>query len=338
MMCFALPEILRPGNKNLALWLSQEVKENNVESCGSKKAMPTDNLSTWLNTRYIANQTKKSSVVSKASTAARNLDMWLAETKRKLEAVDSQNRAIDSAQISVPIQEVRIQPLSSWLATTAASSNEQVKQSEVEIQSLSSWLATTAVSNESMSDMEQDATGKEITRKMSSLTLNKEDVSEWLHQDAKTATSMDTDEDMSDWLVYSTPSNSVAKTHHRSGFPMPQCHDLPAADWLAPGPETPVDAKFKALDLNTDNQKTMIRSWLEDNEFKDDEPFVEEEDEGLDQWLMVQSAGSKPITSQPSVVCSGSIADDDHSSIIVLEEDVKEQDEVASNFSWKFVY
>jgi len=299
-MCFALPEILRPENKNLALWLNQDTAAKESSQI-EKRSLPSDNLSTWLSTRYAANQTKKSNAINKSENDG-NLDMWLAEKRRKLEAVDQDNkgRLSNSSSSSVivrPLKVVENQPLSSWLHSG-----------------------------------QQDVLKyKEINRKMSNLSVASEDVSQWLRPDLETAGAAC---EMSDWLVYSS-AEEVTKTHHSSGFPMPQCHNLPVTEWLAQAPKTPLDDKLDAMNLDEDQ---MIRSWLEDSDFKDDDKHDDDED-GLDQWLLVPRTARNETTAKEVAAAD----DDDQSSIIVLDTNSEGQDQtsmeassVVSNYSWRF--
>jgi len=321
-MCFALPEILRPDNTNLALWLNQDLAKESLEA-GCRKTMPTDNLSTWLSTRYAANQNKKSSANNNKNSRPEettNLDMWLAEKRRKLEVVDRANRGLEANEADIivrPIQQLKTQPLSSWLQSNPS---------------------------------EPESPSSIIEAQMSNLSVvqNMDDVSEWLQspppQDV--ATGAVGQNEMADWLVYES-SDSVAKTHHASGFPMPESHLLPVQDWLVPAPKTPLDDRLAALDLEEDKNNVMIKSWLEDNNKQEEEMSkIDQEEQGdeLDQWLLVTDDSNcnaaKSVSSGIGSVVPAE--EDDQSSIVVLDEEdqadqlLQNQMEVASNFSWKF--
>ena len=68
-----------------------------------KKQLATDNLSTWLSTRYAANQTKKSNTeVQSNDLQEENLDMWLSQKRRKMSEQHSEKDS-DMSEVIFPI-------------------------------------------------------------------------------------------------------------------------------------------------------------------------------------------------------------------------------------------
>jgi len=325
-MCFALPEILRPDNRNLGHWLHSEIREAKAvkeSRFGDKQlTLPADNLSTWLSTRYAANQTKKASPSSNV-----NLDMWLAEKRRKFDHdADAAVSAVKSDVISDT-------------ASTAAMST--ISRSSEEDGSLSSWLHNKRkVAEEKPAPMDMIS---DVIEKMSSIATS--EASEWLVQSSQGATHHDEgssygDHGYSNWLLLSRGSRDAATGDKPSKFPLPEIHGLPVTQWLAQGPNTILDDPMRYMDLEGSSDQAMVRSWLDasvadpatSSEALEEALDVndgEEEDEDLSQWLVVpsQSTGEEK---------SKSALSDDQSSILVLDIDTEDEEEHDTS-SWRFL-
>lgn len=229
-MHFALPNSLLPDNKDLDFWLHQETKTAQV--CESpvveKKQLPTDNLSTWLSTRYAANLTKKSSEPAPVATAASDLNMWLAEKRRKLSENDGED-------------------ISMWLHPACAKSDDQDgKRKRCVVEDLATMT------------LEETATAARLCPALSNWQAQADlPLDVWLKDVGTAATATNEDvtpqgESAFEWL-----RGPVAEVRSEFVFA-----DLPVESWLSPPPPTPLDEGVERLALDP------VGSWLDESEFE----------------------------------------------------------------------
>jgi len=284
-MHFVLPTSLLPDNKDLDFWLHQETKTAQQSPVAEvKKHLPTDNLSTWLSTRYAANLTKKSSSseTSKASTV--NLDMWLAEKRRKLD-----NDAANDEEISkwlhpeTPQDKRKRSAIDESMSTLTL---EEIPPQQARLcPALGNWQA--------QADMPLDAWLKNNSATNANQGMNKDCGDEWL---------------------------SVAATEAKSGFVYPE-DSLPVQSWLAQPPPTPLDEGIQRLGLEQSNQSS-VESWIQDSQEQFAVDDKEEVDDEMSQWLLVEGQGGRTradslATDEGSsiVVLDSAVADDDSKSV-----------------------
>jgi len=346
-MVFALPQSLLPNNKNLDIWLHQETKEAKVSdsSTSEKKALPSDNLSTWLSTRYAANLSKKA--------AGGNLDMWLAEKRRKLTTNTNSADLLKWLQPGAQQEDnevcLRHKAADGGSSPKSANSANTSSAAARLCPALANWEAHASLPLDKWLNNQQNLEAAPVEEKPSSQEEDKGLV--WLR-------------------------GHVAQVN--SGFVLPDEFQAPIQSWLVQPPKTPLDDGLQKLSVSENlltscldevaevaeaasvDERTTVASWLDQSEFskqeEDMEPVssasddlshwlkVAPEETGetgqdidqqgsdeISQWLLVTPAqeevhGSEGRTRQSSVMT------DDGSSIVVLDnEDSKS---VAS--SWKF--
>jgi len=212
-------------NQDLDFWLHQGTKTAQVPESPvvEKKQLPTDNLSTWLSTRYAANLTKKSSETAPAP----NLDMWLAEKRRKLSCENDCD-----------------QEISKWLLPGAVAEDQEGKRKR-----------TCVVEDMATMTLEQETTNARLCPALSNWQAQADmPLDEWLHNNSATNANGPSMQDTSDdcWL-----RGPVAEVRSEFVFP-----DLPVQSWLAPPPPTPLDEAVERLAL----VDQTVGSWLDESE------------------------------------------------------------------------
>jgi len=338
-MVFALPQSLLPDNKDLDIWLHQETRKAQVTDSPSceKRQLPSDNLSTWLSTRYAANLTKKSLAsdpeVTKVTKTHCNLDMWLAQKRRKLNNKSQSDLAkwlLPGSTTESQVDEDEDTEEGGCLRHKVAAMPESLKALTLEghkatrlCPALANWEANASLPLENwlVSQAHQAQVGH--CEPMAS------QAAKWLAEQGPrcasgTGTTLEVTQGDHAWL------KDQVTQEVRSGFVFPDS-DLPIQRWLVQEPKTPIEDGLQNLSMET-SDNMMVESWIDQSQFSSGSSEDSQDSQELNQWLLVASP-----TEPKEVLRKASLADDG-SSIVVLdnqeEEEIEDSKSVAS--SWKF--
>jgi len=317
-MVFVLPQSLLPTNNNFDLWLHRETKtaETTESSSCVKKQLATDNLSTWLSTRYAANQTKKSNTeVQSNDLLEENLDMWLSQKRRKMSEQHSEKDS-DMSEMSDDGED-----LTMWLhPDLPAAKGRKRSATSVALDSLSSMT------------LDPEVPALRLCPALSNWEANAQlPLNSWLEQttlqdnsgmSASEAAVADCDNRllMGEWL-----SVSAVTGESKSGFRFPRDSD-PIQAWLVQEPKTALEDALEEMRVAEEGED-MVGSWIDQNRLHQQASQEENEDESLNQWLLVEPRQSKASSSTT----------DDESSIVVLDQEFEpEEVDNKSVASWKF--